>query len=301
MTSSSSVSVCSIAFREPHSVVLQFRAGRDEFDDQTIESAVSRLSTHFASAGYFYNRAVPTRGAQCVDELRDCIRNVDDVVSTLRRCSPDLAFDDDENNTNRPDSSAAHWLNLLAKLLVHRSLGDDGLSASSVFRSALVVDALQRAFERRLVECRRIVLADWTEVLLRVQTRLDDNFVATLNRVVQRESAGRCAVQLMPLWRSWSPELADSVSLRLAVSAELGMVELSPKPGGQLAVSALLLLEPAAAALGFEPLTVTMREKLLPESNADDVRGKRKAKKAKKAPKQDEAENEKSSTRCAVQ
>jgi hypothetical protein len=314
---------CFVALREPHSVLLQFRG--DAADEAAlIDATVTRLSTHFEQARYFYNRDVPLRGAACVDELRDCVCNADDVLDTLRRCSPDLAVDAAECDTRAravPLAAAASaaavvggavagapgdaWLSLLAKLLVHRTVSD---ADAAVLRSAHVVDALQRAFRRRLVECRRVVLADCVEVLLRVQTRLDDDFLAALNRVVQRESAGRCAVQLMPLCRGWSPELSDAVSLRLAVSAELGLVELSPRPGGQLAVAAVLLIEPSAAALGFEPLCVTVRDKQQQQqqaeaSDADDVRGKRKAKKAKKekAPKAAEAEAAEKSSRCQIQ
>jgi hypothetical protein len=308
MTTLSNTS-CIVALREPHSVLLQFRG--DAVDEPAlIDATVTRLSTHFEHARYFYNRAMPLRGAACVDELRDCVCNANDVLDTLRRCSPDLAVDAAECDTSArvvPAVAGAPsdaWLSLLAKLLVHRTVGD---ADAAVLRSAHVVDALQRAFRRRLVECRRAVLADCVEVLLRVQTRLDDDFLAALNRVVQRESAGRCAVQLMPLCRGWSPELADAVSLRLAVSAELGLVELSPRPGGQLAVAAVLLIEPSAAALGFEPLCVTVRDKQQQQqaeaSDADDVRGKRKAKKAKKekAPKAAEAEAAEKSSRCHIQ
>jgi hypothetical protein len=63
---------CFVALREPHSVLLQFRG--DAADEAAlIDATVTRLSTHFEQARYFYNRDVPLRGAACVDELRDCV------------------------------------------------------------------------------------------------------------------------------------------------------------------------------------------------------------------------------------
>lgn len=298
-----------IRLREPHTVQLLFA----QHDADRVDAVVARLSTHFAVAGYAHDRARPRVRA----DLSDCIANAGAVDAVLRAVSPDLfghvdqeeeEDEDEEDDASADVSSGGEWLARLAQRLVHRASGSDE-DALYFRRNRTARAALRSAFERRLAEVRRSVAASGgVEVLLRAETRVDSEFVAALNRAVQRASAGRCAVQLVPAWRDWAPELADSVFLRLALSAELAMVELPPRPGAQLAVSAILTLEPAAAALGYDPVSVAVCAQPLSApaaaaadaAAADDVaRDRRKAKKAKKAAAAAAADEQKS--RCALQ
>jgi hypothetical protein len=237
-----------IAFREPHSVVLHF----DECADAVvIDNAIARLSAHFAVGDYAHNARPCARRRpkeqHTRDSLCEVIHNVELVDEILTRVSPDLHLDAERDLHDDVDSVVVRsndaWMADLAALLVRRDAPD--LSPS--FRAPHVVAALRAAFDRRLVEHRRVVSIDGVDVFLRAQTRLQTAFVDRLNRAVQRESAGRCALQLMPQWRGWSPELPDSVLLRLAVSAEIALIELSPRAGAQLAVTSTLVIEPAAA------------------------------------------------------
>jgi hypothetical protein len=256
-----------IAFREPHSVVLHF----DECADAVvIDNAIARLSAHFAVGDYAHNARPCARRRpkeqHTRDSLCEVIHNVELVDEILTRVSPDLHLDAERDLHDDVDSVVVRsndaWMADLAALLVRRDAPD--LSPS--FRAPHVVAALRAAFDRRLVEHRRVVSIDGVDVFLRAQTRLQTAFVDRLNRAVQRESAGRCALQLMPQWRGWSPELPDSVLLRLAVSAEIALIELSPRAGAQLAVTSTLVIEPAAAALGDEPITVNIFADHMPTS-----------------------------------
>lgn len=267
-----------IAFREPHSVLLQFDAA--DASAAAIDAAVSLLSTHFATGNYSRNRHRSHPDARRVAAV---IRNAADIDDVLRRVSPDLDLDVDDSacastaSTASVAASAAStcaattslaasassnfdWIADLAAHLVRRDAPDRS------FRAPHIVAALRNAFDRRLFEHRRVVSNDSVDVWLRAQTRIDQAFVDRLNRAVQRESAGRCALQLMPHWRAWSPELSDSVLLRLAVCAEVALIELSPNAGAQLAVTSTLVIEPAAAALGDEPITVNIFVDHMPTS-----------------------------------
>lgn len=265
-----------IAFREPHSVLLQFDAA--DASSAAIDATISLISTHFATGNYSHNRPKARRSSRADVDVRRrvaaVIRNVDDIDDVLRRVSPDLAMDDeDEENVENSSSSTSstsvasstsslnfEWMADLAAYLVRRDAPDRS------FRAPHIVAALRNAFDRRLIEHRRVVSNESIDVWLRAQTRIDQAFVDRLNRAVQRESAGRCALQLMPHWRAWSPELSDSVLLRLAVCAEVALIELSPNAGAQLAVTSTLVIEPAAAALGDEPITVNIFVDHMPTS-----------------------------------
>jgi hypothetical protein len=299
-----------VAFREPHSVHLHASLG----GLPPIDVAIARLSAHFAAGHFAHNQRAPRRRDDAL--LRGIIRNVDDVDAILTRVSPDLDLDsvvessesDTRNNTaavTSLDNDA--WIADLAQLLVRRDAPDRAPS----FRAPHVVAALRNAFDRRLVEHRRVVSSDGVDVFLRAQTRLDPAFVDRLNRAVQRASAGRCAVHLMPHSVGWSPDLPDSVLLRLAVSAELALIELSPRAGAQLAVTSTLVIEPAAAALGDEPITVNILHEHVPtspsaaassSSSSSSAPSKRKRSKKQKGSGTSDAESTESKGRtCVVQ